>query len=210
MFLACRCRSVGHWKSFLLIEAWVFEALVLRLGIYRPGVETGERHKFQLSVAIPQKETARDDTCGSLIPREFTQGWKWIMRALGRFMSCLGLKVGFPKASVIPYHVSSRFSVRPCRRKNPPDDPTNALKQKSSRSKHGGHGALLLPSVLLLLALSGGPLGSPWSLASRFLKPRACRGFFWGLGDFREGPGSRQANVGANDKPSKWLEGGAV
>ncbi|CAJ1419595.1 unnamed protein product [Effrenium voratum] len=31
-------------------------------------------------------------------------------------------------------------------------------------SKHGGHGALLLPSVLLLLALSGGPLGSPWSL----------------------------------------------
>ena len=34
-----------------------------------------------------------------------------------------------------------------------------------SRSKHGGHGALLLPSVLLLLALSGGPLGSPWSLA---------------------------------------------
>lgn len=31
-------------------------------------------------------------------------------------------------------------------------------------SKHGGHGALLLPSVLLLLALSGGPQGSPWSL----------------------------------------------
>ncbi|CAE7484069.1 unnamed protein product [Symbiodinium pilosum] len=32
-------------------------------------------------------------------------------------------------------------------------------------SKHGGHGALLLPSVLLLLALSGGPRGTPWSLA---------------------------------------------
>mmetsp|Transcript_23692 Transcript_23692/g.53313 ORF Transcript_23692/g.53313 Transcript_23692/m.53313 type:complete len:554 (+) Transcript_23692:32-1693(+) len=31
-------------------------------------------------------------------------------------------------------------------------------------SKHGGHGALLLPSVLLLLALSGGPQGTPWSL----------------------------------------------
>ncbi|CAE7237893.1 unnamed protein product [Symbiodinium microadriaticum] len=31
-------------------------------------------------------------------------------------------------------------------------------------SKHGGHGALLLPSVLLLLALSGGPKGTPWSL----------------------------------------------
>lgn len=32
-------------------------------------------------------------------------------------------------------------------------------------SKHGGHGAILFPSVLLLLALSGGPQGSPWSLA---------------------------------------------
>jgi len=32
-------------------------------------------------------------------------------------------------------------------------------------SKHGGHGALLLPSVLLLLVLSGGPQGSPWSIA---------------------------------------------
>lgn len=31
-------------------------------------------------------------------------------------------------------------------------------------SKHGGHGTLLMPSVLLLLALSGGPDGSPWSL----------------------------------------------
>ncbi|CAE7026702.1 unnamed protein product [Symbiodinium natans] len=31
-------------------------------------------------------------------------------------------------------------------------------------SKHGGHGALLLPSILLLLALSGGPRGTPWSL----------------------------------------------
>lgn len=31
-------------------------------------------------------------------------------------------------------------------------------------SKHGGHGSLLMPSVLLLLALSGGPNGSPWSL----------------------------------------------
>mmetsp|Transcript_31605 Transcript_31605/g.57469 ORF Transcript_31605/g.57469 Transcript_31605/m.57469 type:complete len:556 (+) Transcript_31605:81-1748(+) len=31
-------------------------------------------------------------------------------------------------------------------------------------SKHGGHGGLLLPSVLLLLVLSGGPQGSPWSL----------------------------------------------
>jgi len=31
-------------------------------------------------------------------------------------------------------------------------------------SKHGGHGSLLMPSVILLLALSGGPEGSPWSL----------------------------------------------
>ena len=40
------------------------------------------------------------------------------------------------------------------------------MSQSCLRSKHGGHGALLLPSVLLLLALSGGPLGSPWSLVS--------------------------------------------
>jgi hypothetical protein len=31
-------------------------------------------------------------------------------------------------------------------------------------SKHGGHGALLVPSVLILLALSGGPTSLPWSL----------------------------------------------
>lgn len=31
-------------------------------------------------------------------------------------------------------------------------------------SKHGGHGSLLVPSVVMLLALSGGPQGSPWSL----------------------------------------------
>mmetsp|Transcript_63 Transcript_63/g.126 ORF Transcript_63/g.126 Transcript_63/m.126 type:complete len:542 (-) Transcript_63:350-1975(-) len=31
-------------------------------------------------------------------------------------------------------------------------------------SKHGGHGSLLLPSVFLLLALSGGPRSTPWSL----------------------------------------------
>jgi len=31
-------------------------------------------------------------------------------------------------------------------------------------SKHGGHGSLLLPSVIILLALSGGPQGTPWSL----------------------------------------------
>jgi hypothetical protein len=31
-------------------------------------------------------------------------------------------------------------------------------------SKHGGHGALLMPSVIMLLALSGGPQGTPWSL----------------------------------------------
>lgn len=37
--------------------------------------------------------------------------------------------------------------------------------QLSCESKHGGHGAILLPSVILLLALSGGPRGAPWSLA---------------------------------------------
>jgi hypothetical protein len=31
-------------------------------------------------------------------------------------------------------------------------------------SKHGGHGSLLVPSVLILLALSGGPVSLPWSL----------------------------------------------
>jgi len=31
-------------------------------------------------------------------------------------------------------------------------------------SKHGGHGSLLMPSVFLLLALSGGPQSTPWSL----------------------------------------------
>jgi len=31
-------------------------------------------------------------------------------------------------------------------------------------SKHGGHGSLLMPSVFLLLALSGGPRSTPWSL----------------------------------------------
>lgn len=31
-------------------------------------------------------------------------------------------------------------------------------------SKHGGHGSLLLPSVIMFLALSGGPQSTPWSL----------------------------------------------
>jgi len=31
-------------------------------------------------------------------------------------------------------------------------------------SKHGGHGSVLMPSVFLLLALSGGPRSTPWSL----------------------------------------------
>merc|ERR1719487_2226435 len=31
-------------------------------------------------------------------------------------------------------------------------------------SKHGGHGSLIVPSVLILLALSGGPTSLPWSL----------------------------------------------
>lgn len=45
-------------------------------------------------------------------------------------------------------------------------DPQSGFIDAATRSKHGGHGALLLPSVLLLLALSGGPQGSPWSLVS--------------------------------------------
>lgn len=31
-------------------------------------------------------------------------------------------------------------------------------------SKHGGHGSLLMPSIFLFLALSGGPKSTPWSL----------------------------------------------
>ena len=48
----------------------------------------------------------------------------------------------------------------------PSDSDSVASLGLSARSKHGGHGALLLPSILLLLALSGGPRGTPWSLAS--------------------------------------------